>query len=642
MSSPINEIKEKADIVELIADHIPVKRAGASYVAKCPFHNDTKPSMHISSQKGIYKCFACGAGGDVFKFWSEYHNKDFSETLKDLALKYGVTLNQHPENIGKQKLQNEYLEIYSVTADYYHEKLLGAESAELCRNYLSARQIDLNTIKNFKIGYSPTSKDDWGFLVKHLTGKLKISEEEIFKSGLAIHHEKSGKYYDRFRDRLMIPITNEKDEVIGFGARILEDKPDAPKYINSPETDIYHKGDELFGLSLAKKAIKEKDFVILVEGYFDQIALYKEGFKNTVANQGTALTPKQAKLLLKYSSSKSIYLCLDSDKAGELAKERAFEIIMQIAAELNPEIKVIDLQTAKDPDDFIKLFGSPNLELEIKNAKSFIDYKTDKLISEFKKQEFGPREKANFISKMSRFLYFINNKIELNAYIQKLAARLDLSNNILEEQIRKEFKNLSKEFAVTGTNNSNNSTPFTNQSKPTEANTNQSFTTQNQNHKKHSSINLDPLSRFDIELLAIMLDDRRLLEEFMANEYALNKEENQVILAALVDVSFENPDDDTNMKFKKLSMHEALVGNEYANNLAEIGMEIEKGKKELDTVFAGIIKRNKMEKLKINKIKLQVELKECNEEMGSRLMKEIALITAEEEKLAKIKPKEGG
>jgi DNA primase len=642
MSSPINEIKEKADIVELIADHIPVKRAGASYVAKCPFHNDTKPSMHISSQKGIYKCFACGAGGDVFKFWSEYHNKDFSETLKDLALKYGVTLNQHPENIGKQKLQNEYLEIHSIAADYYHEKLLGAESAELCRNYLSARQIDLNTIKNFRIGYSPTSKEDWGFLVKHLTGKLKISEEEIFKSGLAIHHEKSGKYYDRFRDRLMIPITNEKDEVIGFGARILEDNSEAPKYINSPETDIYHKGDELFGLSLAKKAIKEKDFVILVEGYFDQIALYKEGFKNTVANQGTALTPKQAKLLLKYSSSKSIYLCLDSDKAGELAKERAFEVIMQIAAELNPEIKVIDLQTAKDPDDFIKLFGSSNLELEIKNAKSFIDYKTDKLISEFKKQEFGPREKANFISKMSRFLYFINNKIELNAYIQKLAARLDLSSNILEEQIRKEFKNLSREFAVTGTNNSNNSTPFTNQSKPTEANTNQSFTTQNQNHKKHSSINLDPLSRFDIELLAIMLDDRRLLEEFMANEYALNKEENQVILAALVDVSFENPDDDTNMKFKKLSMHEALVGNEYANNLAEIGMEIEKGKKELDTVFAGIIKRNKMEKLKINKIKLQVELKECNEEMGSRLMKEIALITAEEEKLAKIKPKEGG
>ena len=389
MSSPINEIKEKADIVELIADHIPVKRAGASYVAKCPFHNDTKPSMHISSQKGIYKCFACGAGGDVFKFWSEYHNKDFSETLKDLALKYGVTLNQHPENIGKQKLQNEYLEIHSIAADYYHEKLLGAESAEFCRNYLNDRQIDLNTIKNFKIGYSPTSKDDWGLLVKHLTAKLKISEEEIFRAGLAIHHEKSGKYYDRFRDRLMIPITNEKDEVIGFGARILEDKPDAPKYINSPETDIYHKGNELFGLSLAKKAIKEKDFVILVEGYFDQIALYKAGFKNTVANQGTALTPKQAKLLLKYSSSKSIYLCLDSDKAGELAKERAFEVIMQIAAELNPEIKVIDLQTAKDPDDFIKLFGSSNFELEIKNAKSFIDYKTDKLISEFKKQEFS-------------------------------------------------------------------------------------------------------------------------------------------------------------------------------------------------------------------------------------------------------------
>jgi DNA primase len=582
MSSPINEIKEKADIVELIADHIPVKRAGASYVAKCPFHNDTKPSMHISSQKGIYKCFACGAGGDVFKFWSEYHNKDFSETLKDLALKYGVTLNQHPENVGKQKLQNEYLEIYSVTADYYHEKLLGAESAELCRNYLSERQIDLNTIKNFRIGYSPTSKDDWGFLVKHLTGKLKISEEAIFKSGLAIHHEKSGKYYDRFRDRLMIPITNEKDDIIGFGARVLEDKADVPKYINSPETDIYHKGDELFGLSLAKKAIKEKDFVILVEGYFDQIALYKEGFKNTVANQGTALTPKQAKLLLKYSSSKSIYLCLDNDKAGELAKERAFEVIMQIAAELNPEIKVIDLQTAKDPDDFIKLSGTKNLELEIQNAKSFIDYKTDKLIAEFKKEEFGPREKANFISKMSRFLYFINNKIELNAYIQKLAARLDLSSNILEEQIRKEFKNLSRE------------------------NANQSFTSQNQNHQKYSSINLDLLSRFDIELLAIMLDDRRLLEEFN-----LNKEEHQIILSALVDVSFENPDDDTNSKFKKLKNHESLEDLKYSSDLAEIAMELESDKKQYLTRFNEIISVLRKQKSEILKRKLDKELQEA-------------------------------
>jgi DNA primase len=633
MSSPINEIKEKADIVELIADHIPVKRAGASYVAKCPFHNDTKPSMHISSQKGIYKCFACGAGGDVFKFWSEYHNKDFSETLKDLALKYGVTLNQHPENVGKQKLQNEYLEIYSVTADYYHEKLLGAESAELCRNYLSERQIDLNTIKNFRIGYSPTSKDDWGFLVKHLTGKLKISEEAIFKSGLAIHHEKSGKYYDRFRDRLMIPITNEKDDIVGFGARILEDKADVPKYINSPETDIYHKGDELFGLSLAKKAIKEKDFVILVEGYFDQIALYKEGFKNTVANQGTALTPKQAKLLLKYSSSKSIYLCLDNDKAGELAKERAFEVIMQIAAELNPEIKVIDLQTAKDPDDFIKLFGTKNLELEIQNAKSFIDYKTDKLIAEFKKEEFGPREKANFISKMSRFLYFINNKIELNAYIQKLAARLDLSSNILEEQIRKEFKNLSREFAVTGTTNSSNSSAFIHSNKPTEASANKSLTSQNQNHQKYSSINSDPLSRFDIELLAIMLDDRRLLEEFMANEYNLNKEEHQMILSALVDVSFENPDDDTNSKFKKLKNHESLEDLKYSSDLAEIAMELESDKKQYLTRFNEIISVLRKQKSEILKRKLDKELQEAeknkDEENIQRLLREIQQLLKE-------------
>lgn len=624
MSSPINEIKEKADIVELIADHIPVKRSGAGYIAKCPFHNDTKPSMHISSQKGIYKCFACGAGGDVFKFWSEYHNKDFSETLKDLALRYGVSLKQAPENLTKQKFQSLYLEIYKVTTDYYHEKLLGADSANFCRDYLQKRGIDLNTIKTFRLGYAPVADDDWRILIKHLVEKLKVSEEEIFKVGLSALHEKSGKYYDRFRNRLMVPITNEKNEVIAFGARILEDNPDAPKYINSPETEIYHKGEELFGLSLAKQSIKEKDFVILVEGYFDQISLYINNIKNVVASQGTALTSRQAKLLLKYSMSKSVYLCLDSDKAGELAKERAFELIMQVAGDFNPEIKVIDLGSAKDPDEYISKFGIAALESEIKSAKSFIDYKIEKAFVALKNQgvEFGPREKAKLVSHISRFFYFINNKIELASYVQKLAVRLDLNVSVLEEQINREFSALRKEFGVTNTGISS---------------LQRSKQLENKVLANKIPAGNDILSRFDIELLAIMLEDIRLLEDFMANEYVLNKEENQVILAALVDVSFENPDDDTNLKFKKLSMHEALVGNEYANNLAEIAMEIEKGKKDLNAVFSGIIRWNELHNLKISKTKLEIQLKNCKlDDEASRLMEEIALITAKEEQKKKL------
>jgi hypothetical protein len=228
---------------------------------------------------------------------------------------------------------------------------------------------------------------------------------------------------------------------------------------------------------------------------------------------------------------------------------------------------------------------------------------------------------------MSRFLYFINNKIELNAYIQKLAARLDLSSNILEEQIRKEFKNLSREFAVTGTNNSNNSAAFIHSNKRTEANANQSFSIQNQNSKKYSSINLDPLSRFDIELLAIMLDDRRLLEEFMANEYSLNKEEHQIILSALVDVSFENPDDDTNSKFKKLKNHESLEDLKYSNDLAEIAMELESDKKQYLTRFNEIISVLRKQKSEILKRKLDKELQEAeknkDEESTRRLLREI-------------------
>ena len=616
-SSPINEIKEKADIVELISDHIPVKRSGAGYIAKCPFHNDTKPSMHISSQKGIFKCFACGAGGDVFKFWSEYHNKDFAETLKDLALRYGVSLKQYPENIAKQKNQSLYLEIYQLTADYYHEKLLAAEQAERCRQYLAARGIDLNTIKTFKLGYSPINTDDWGLLLKYISQKLKISEKEILDAGLAIQHEKSGKFYDRFRERLMIPITNEKDEVIAFGARLLEDNPDSPKYINSPETEIYHKGDELFGLALAKKAIKEEDSVILVEGYFDQISVYKSGIKNVVANQGTALTPKQAKLLMKYTISKNIYLCLDADKAGEAAKERAFEVLMQSAATLNPAIKVLELETAKDPDEFIEKFGADAFREKLKNAKFFIDYKADKFLEEFKKNEFGPREKALFIRKLARFMFFINNKIELNAYLHKLASQIDLDSGIVEEQLKSEFQILSKEFSVLS--------PVL-KSHKAKASSELPLTA-----KKTQPLNVDMLARFDIELLAIMLEDIRLLEEFMANEYRLNKEEHEVVLAALVDISFENPEENTEFKFNKLRLHEALEDLMYANVLAEIGMELETDKKQYLTRFNEIVKRNEKYKLEILKRKLEAELrieeKNKNHAEADRLFKEITELT---------------
>jgi len=620
-SSPINEIKEKADIVELISDHIPVKRSGAGYIAKCPFHNDTKPSMHISSQKGIFKCFACGAGGDVFKFWAEYHNKDFAETLKDLALRYGVTLKQYPENIAKQKNQSLYLEIYKLTAEYYHEKLLASENAENCRKYLSARGIDLNTIKAFKLGYSPINADDWGLLLKYLSQKLKVSEKEILDAGLAIQHEKTGKFYDRFRERLMIPITNEKDEVIAFGARLLEDIADSPKYINSPETEIYHKGDELFGLALAKKAIKEEDSVILVEGYFDQIAVYRSGMKNVVANQGTALTPKQAKLLMKYSLSKNIYLCLDSDKAGEAAKERAFEVIMQNAAGLNPAIKVIELETAKDPDEFIEKFGIDTFRQKLGCAKFFIDYKADKFLEEFKKTEFGPREKALFIRKLARFMFFINNKIELNAYLHKLASQIDLDTSIVEEQLKSEFQILSKELSTLS--------PVLKNHKPKIPETQSAS-------KKIQPSNIDMLARFDIELLAIMLEDIRLLEEFMAAEYRLNKKEHDLVLAALVDVSFENPEENTEFKFNKLRMHEALEDLTYANILAEIGMELETDKKQFLTRFNEIIKRNERYKLESLKRKLEAELKieekNKNHSEADRLFKEITMLTKELEK----------
>lgn len=601
MADPISQIKEKADIVELIADHIPVKKSGAGYVAVCPFHNDTRPSMQISPQKGIFKCFSCGAGGDVFKFWSEFHKKDFSETLKDLALRYGVQLDFSEEAKSKQKIQGDYVSVYNEAAKYFHEKLLAADAAKGCRDYLEARGIDLNTIKDFQIGFSPASKEDWTYLLTHLKKKLELDDKKLFDFGLSIHHEKSGRYYDRFRDRLMIPVANERGDILAFGARKLNNEDESPKYINSPETDFYHKGDNLYGLNLAKNAIRKKDAVILVEGYFDQIALYKSGIENVVANQGTALTAKQAKLLMKFTPSKNIYLCLDADTAGEAAKEKAFEQIMQVSVGLNPAIKVIDM-SAKDPDEFIAANGVEAFQTLINDANYFINYKIDKYIEELNSGSPSvkdPRAKSIIVKKIARFLYFVSNKIEFTEYVFNLSEKLKIDQRIVAEQIESEIKLYRNDF--------------------------QSFEKQKTSQRKSpnlmkskkSSLEKDIFYELDIELLALMIIDTKLLEEFMAAEHQLACEEHFEILDSLVEISFENPDANVNEKFKKLSALPLIHEMKYESLLADIGLEIESNKKQFKSRFDELIRAIKKLKIK-NKITKKINaIKKLEENLDS-------------------------
>lgn len=561
-SDPIQEIKDKADIAELISEIIPVKRSGSSYLALCPFHNDSKPSMHISPSKGIFKCFACGVGGDVFKFWSEYYQKDFKETVKELAAKYGVELKYSEQSKEDAERFNLEVRMHEVAAKYYHEQLLGSSGALLARTYINKRNFSTATVNQFQLGFSPLDSENWSKLITHLKDKLQVSDEQIVSAGLALKSEKSGRYYDRFRGRLMIPIMDERGRVIGFGARSIpgidEGHENSPKYINSPDTNIYHKGENLYGINLAKEFIRKEDAVIVVEGYFDLISLHQAGIKNVLANQGTALSPRQARLLAKYSNSKRIYLCFDSDEAGENARDRAFELISQSLDKYDYEVRVLFIPDGKDADDFIQNNSNEVFRELIAKAPLFIDHKIQQAIL---RTDFGsPQSKVKAIKHLSQYLKYIRNKIELAEYIKIIASKLHIDQANLVAELDLELRDQDKE-------------------NPYEVR-NKAETSPNPKMQKtngHVIYVEDAVCSIEQEFIILAIYDKTMLEDFFAQEdLTLTNPNHQKILEALVDISFENPYlDDVGAKFSMLS-ERLLSERETAKELAEIGIKIEK------------------------------------------------------------------
>lgn len=559
---PIQEIKDKADIAELISEIIPVKRSGSSYLALCPFHNDSKPSMHISPSKGIFKCFACGVGGDVFKFWSEYYQKDFKETVKELATKYGVELSYSQESKEDTERLNLQIRMHEAAAKYYHEQLLGSSGALLARTYINKRNFSTVTINEFKLGFSPLDPENWGKLVTHLKDKLEVTDEQIVSAGLALKSEKSGRYYDRFRGRLMIPIMDERGRVIGFGARSIpgidEGHENSPKYLNSPDTSIYHKGENLYGISFAKEFIRKEDAAIVVEGYFDLISLYQAGIKNVLANQGTALTPRQARILAKYSNSKRIYLCFDSDEAGQNARDKAFEIISQNFDKYDHEIRVLFIPDGKDADDFIQNNSQEAFRALIAKAPLFIDHKIQQAIS--KTDLNSPQSKVKTIKYLSKYLKYIRNRIELAEYIKILSSKLHIDEANLIAELDLELKDETKD------------NPYETRNK-TESKINPKM----QKTNGHIIYVEDAIYAIEQEFIILAICDKTVLENFLAQEdLALINLNHQKILEALTDISFENPYlDDSGTKFAMLS--ERLVSQrELAKELADIGIKLEK------------------------------------------------------------------
>lgn len=362
----IEEVRSRCDIVDLVSSYLPeLRKRGATYKCCCPFHNEKTPSFTVNQERQIYHCFGCGANGDVFSFVQEYDKLDFLSAVQFLADRTGVkiTYDNNDKNIGsKEKLLN----INSDAANFFYKNLFNSDSGKLCREYLKKRSLTDDVLKEFQIGFSP---DGWEELLSKAL-KKGYKSEEIEKAGLVVKSKRSGKvkYYDRFRNRLMFPICDSLGRVIGFSGRILEDKRKEAKYVNSPETLIFHKSSVLFAFDKARKEIVEKKLAIVVEGQIDAMRCHTVGIKNVVASQGTALTVQHAKLIKRYADE--VVLIFDSDTAGVSAALSTSKLFLE--NELS--VRIATLPNGEDPDSLILKHGANIFKKEINDALPALNF----------------------------------------------------------------------------------------------------------------------------------------------------------------------------------------------------------------------------------------------------------------------------
>jgi len=423
INSPIDEIKNRLDIVEVIGSYIKLKKAGANYRALCPFHSEKTPSFFVSPARQIWHCFGCGAHGDIFGFVMQIEGVEFGDALHILAQKAGVELKrQTPEYKQWQTERQRLYEICELATSFFEKQLEGSTAGKEAKKYLLSRGITEESIKKWRLGYSP---DTWQGLSDFLTSRgYKI--EEIERAGLAIKSEKIS-FYDRFRGRIIFPIFDSNSQVIGFSGRVFK-SPDTAKYVNTPATLLYDKSRVLYGLDKAKVAIRKRDLCILVEGNTDVIMTHQAGSENTVATSGTALTPSQLKILKRYSNN--LLIGFDMDVAGETATKRGIDL----AQSLGFDIKIIRLPEGKDPAELI---AKNPLEWEktINSAVGILDFYFE---TAFARADSKTPQGKKAISKMLLpQIKRIPNKIEQSYWVQKLAEKLEVKEEDVEEELKK-------------------------------------------------------------------------------------------------------------------------------------------------------------------------------------------------------------
>jgi DNA primase len=367
-------VRQAADIVDVVAEHVVLRKQGRGFVGSCPFHDDKSPSFSVSPEKQFYYCFGCGAGGNVYKFLMELKKQSFSEVVLDLAQRYQVpvqTLAQEErQELQRQiTLKEQLYEVMAIAAQFYEHSLHQPSGQHALTYIQQKRGLGEDILQHFQLGYAPGG---WETLYRYFVDQKGIAVELVEKAGLIVPRQNGQGYYDRFRDRLMIPIHDQQSRIVGFGSRTLTNEE--PKYLNSPETDLFNKGQILFGLDKARKEIVKQDRAIVVEGYFDVIALHGAGITNAVASMGTALTSAQIRQLLRYTESKQIILNFDADKAGQKAAERAISEVEDLALRGEVQLRVLNLPNGKDADEFLKERSESVYQQLIESAPLWLDW----------------------------------------------------------------------------------------------------------------------------------------------------------------------------------------------------------------------------------------------------------------------------
>ena len=420
--SIIQEIKDRSDIVEVISDFVSLKKSGSNYKSLSPFTNEKTPSFFVSPSKQIFKCFSTGKGGDAIEFLKEVDSMTYIEAIKYLGEKYGVEINETESNYEINNEKESLLILINKSKEFFKKNLETQEGKSIALTYFNHRNINEEMINKFELGYSV---DKWDSLYNYLV-KNQFDEDQIIKAGLIL--ENNNKKYDRFRNRVIFPIQNLSGKTIAFGARILSEEKNQPKYINSPETSLYIKSNTLYGLYQSKNTIRKMDNCYLVEGYTDVIALFQIGIENVVASSGTSLTTNQIKLVSRYT--KNITILFDGDKAGVSASLRGMDLIL----ENDMNVKVVSFPEGYDPDSFSKKVGKQKFEeFLIQNETNLISFKVN-LLNDFKSD---PVKKSEMIFDIVRSISKIPNSIKRSVFLKEASTSLEINEQALISEMNK-------------------------------------------------------------------------------------------------------------------------------------------------------------------------------------------------------------